>query len=209
MATTISHTLRCVVRAAERIQALACDAAKGLLDATRTIVPSSQNFASASSEAPALFAGEDLRDAVLRLKAAGMSYTLISAALGVSKGKVAGIVYRAANPDAGKLYMRKYHKTNYTPRTGAAAVDASRGRASSAVRQPALPVSAAPQGPVRTIIVVGALPLHEGCRWPMWPHATRPAFGDHQFCDAVRFDRRHVYCERHAARAFKREGVVA
>jgi GcrA cell cycle regulator len=56
------------------------------------------------------------------------------------------------------------------------------------------PVARAPAGPP-------APPITGGCRWPMWPHATRPAYGEHRFCDGPRFDAARPYCAAHHAEA--------
>ncbi len=122
----------------DEIAAMSSDAAGGFPDRACVIGVPPSNFAGASNEAPALFDGEDLRTAVLRLRAAGMAYSLIASALGVSKGQVAGIIYRTQKPDA----MADYRARNpgkgrdkkpraprpglarpYVPRGGAAPVD--------------------------------------------------------------------------------------
>lgn len=123
---------------------------------------------------------EPMRLAVLDRASAGMSYTDIAAALGVSRGIISGVVYRARK--AGMTFPK-------TRALGAPKPDKPRASRVAIVKPAPAPQPAPPADwfPVRLSI----MELRDGvCRWPLW---GRSAEGGKFYC-GLPISGGSVYC---------------
>lgn len=139
-----------------------------------------QHHSAPASDLPTLCQGAGRDARILELARSGLSLSAVAAETGLTKGVIAGVVYRHGLRTGEHVMRREAEPAAARPKPALRAISAvrapdaeKRGGKRLATRRPAKakpvqPIAAEPTAPSRFACLVDALvALDGGCRWPM------------------------------------------